>query len=106
MRWLSYSTLALETSQAAHVPAAAEAAVRRRRNRSVVTSSTTSGAAASENGQTELDKVDDLAALLDVLELTEGDILPEMSKRNQALLGLGQEREEVVGLGGGEAQNW
>lgn len=47
----------------------------------------------------------DLAALLDVLGLTERDILPEMSKRNQDRLGVGQGRERLTGLGGGAARD-
>lgn len=33
----------------------------------------------------------DLAALLDVLQLKERDVLPELSKKSRALLGLGGE---------------
>lgn len=113
--WLSYSTLALETPQtAAPAPAAAAAAAGRRRHRGVVTSSTrsltksptrggglgASSTAASEHKETEVDTVD-LVALLDVLGLTERDILPEMSKRSRALLGLGQERGALTVLGSG-----
>lgn len=62
--------------------------------------------ASEREQQAEIDWVDDLAALLEVLGLTEGDILPEMSKRNQALVSsLGQEREGVDGLGGEAPQD-
>eukprot|EP00752_Nemacystus_decipiens_P014924 g13285.t2 len=47
----------------------------------------------------------DLAALLDVLGLTERDILPKMSSRNQARLGVGQGRGALVGHLGGEASH-
>lgn len=111
---LSYSTL-LQTSQAAPVPAAPAAASGRRRHRRVVASSSNSSksptapggrlgassAAAGEHKHEEAqtNTVDDLAALLDILALTEKDILPEMSKRNRARLGVGQDRGGSVGLG-------
>lgn len=108
--WLSCSTLTSEKSQAALVSAAAAG---RHINRGVVTSSTdglksptprsgglrASSAAASEHEQTEI-RTGDHLALLDLLGLTEIDVLPKMSKRNQAFLGDGQDRESLEGLGG------
>lgn len=117
VRRLSYSTLALEPSQASPILAAVTAG--RRRYRGVVTSSNISfkssptrgrglgaspASAASEHGRTDKDN-GDLAALLDMLGLTERDILPNMSQRNQALLGLGQERGGLAGRGGKAAHD-
>lgn len=55
----------------------------------------------TEVGEARLDKAD-LAALLSVLGLAEGDVLPELSKKSQALLGLGngEGEEPVLGRGG------
>lgn len=53
-------------------------------------------------GEAQLEKAD-LAALLSVLGLAEGDVLPELSKKSRALLGFREEDgEELVRLDGGE----
>ncbi len=57
-------------------------------------------ATASSPDRAKIDRAD-LAALLDVLRLTESDILPEMSRRSKALLGLPRDGEEVVESGAG-----
>ena len=111
--WLSYSTL-VESSLAAPVLTAAAAAAAagaegKRRNLGIACCSTRGGGASNAAAGQQHDPPErdmfDLAALLDVLGLTERDILPEMSKRNQDRLGVGQGRERLTGLGGGAARD-
>lgn len=120
-RSLSYSTLALETPG----PTAAAAAARHqaspasisgrsctsmnsaRKDRGARSSTTMAAASSAPADQSETEQAagrpgrerSDLAALLGVLGLAESDILPEMSKKSRALLGLDEGSEEDLGRG-------
>ncbi|CAN0377988.1 unnamed protein product, partial [Ectocarpus sp. 12 AP-2014] len=101
-RWSLYSSLALDSSSSGHRPPAAPGSGCREPNQSVITGSLNSrrrnsgalSAMTAEDSNTadsNKNMKQDLAALLDVLQLKEPDVLPELSKKSRALLGLGGE---------------
>ncbi|CAM9429195.1 unnamed protein product [Ectocarpus sp. 12 AP-2014] len=102
-RWSLYSSLALDSSSSSgHQPPAAPGSGCREPNQSVITvslnsrrrnSGALSAMTAEDSNTADSNKnmKQDLAALLDVLQLKEPDVLPELSKKSRALLGFGGE---------------
>ncbi|CAN0368753.1 unnamed protein product, partial [Ectocarpus fasciculatus] len=102
-RWSLYSSLALDSSSSGHQPPAAPGPACRQPYQSVITGSLNSrprnsGALSattaddSNTADSNNNMKQDLAALLEVLQLRESDVLPELSKKSRALLGLGGEK--------------